>query len=114
TPTNSFATQVRTVRAELASVGRDPRTFPIAKRIYIAVDDDATRARERMNAQLALLYGRRSEPIEVAAATGTVADCVGQIQAVIDAGAELILFTPLFDQADLAELIASKIIPQLG
>ena len=55
--TEQFAKQVQIVRAELADQGRDPATFPIAKRVYIAVDDDAERARERMRAALDRLYG---------------------------------------------------------
>jgi alkanesulfonate monooxygenase SsuD/methylene tetrahydromethanopterin reductase-like flavin-dependent oxidoreductase (luciferase family) len=37
------------------------------------------------------------ESIEAAAVAGTPADCLGQLREVAAAGAELILFTPLFD-----------------
>src|SRR6202035_738206 len=50
TPTARFAEQVGVVRAALAEEGRDPAGFPIAKRVYIGVDDDAGRGRDRMNA----------------------------------------------------------------
>jgi alkanesulfonate monooxygenase SsuD/methylene tetrahydromethanopterin reductase-like flavin-dependent oxidoreductase (luciferase family) len=43
-----FAGQVRTVRTELTAAGRDPDSFPIAKRVYIGVGDDLDRARKRM------------------------------------------------------------------
>ena len=40
-PTQKFAEQVQIVRAALAESGRDAADFPIAKRVYIAIDDNA-------------------------------------------------------------------------
>ncbi len=113
-PTGAFASQVQTVREALAEAGRPADSFPLAKRVYIAVDDDAGRARQRMNAALERLYGRRVEAIEAAAIAGTPADCVREVRQVAAAGAELILFTAMFDQAEHAERIAAEIIPQLS
>jgi probable F420-dependent oxidoreductase len=113
TPTAKFADQVQVVRGALAHAGRAAADFPIAKRVYVAVDDDAGRARERMNAALERLYGRRVADIEAAAVTGPAADCVRELRKVADAGAELILFTALFDQAGQAERLAAEVIPQL-
>jgi probable F420-dependent oxidoreductase len=112
-PTVKFAEQVQLVRKALAEAGRQPEDFPIAKRVYIAVDSDAGRARDRMNSALEHLYGQRVETIEAAAVTGTTADCLREVRAVVDAGAETILFTPLFEQAEHAERLAAEIIPQL-
>ncbi len=113
-PVEAFAGQVRIVREALAETGRPAAEFRIAKRLYIAVDPDAGRARQRMDAALERLYGRRVAPIEAAAVAGTVQDCVREVRAVADAGAELILFTPLFDQAEHAEILAAQIIPALA
>jgi probable F420-dependent oxidoreductase len=112
-PTAQFADQVQIVRGALAEAGR-PADFPIAKRVYIAVDEDAGRARSRMNTALERLYGRRVEAIEAAAVTGPPAECVRELRQVAEAGAELILFTALFDQAGQAERLAAEVIPQLG
>jgi probable F420-dependent oxidoreductase len=111
--TAAFAGQVATVRAALADAGRDPASFPVAKRVYVAVDDDAGRARSRVNDGLAMVYGRRVPPIEAAAIAGTVADVVAGVREVIDAGAELVLFTPLDEVASHAERIAAEVIPAL-
>ncbi len=67
-----------------------------------------------MNAALAGMYGQRVPAIEAAAVTGTVAECVAGVRAVIDAGAEMILFTPLYDLTEHMEQIAAEIIPALG
>jgi probable F420-dependent oxidoreductase len=112
--TEAFAGQVQYVRDALAESGRPAEGFGIAKRVYISVDDDAARATERMNAGLERIYGRRVAAIEAAAVAGGPAHCVAEVQRVIDAGAELILFTPLFDQAENAERLAAEVIPQVS
>jgi probable F420-dependent oxidoreductase len=114
TPTAKFADQVQIVREALSESGRPVRDFPIAKRVYVAVDEDAGHARKRMNAELERLYGFRSEGIEAAAVTGTPTDCARELQKVAEAGAELILFTPMFEPAAQAERLAASVIPLLG
>ncbi|MFZ0192175.1 MAG: LLM class flavin-dependent oxidoreductase [Streptosporangiaceae bacterium] len=114
TPTARFAEQVAVVRAALAEAGRPAESFPIAKRVYVAIDDHAERARERINAALTELYGRRVEAIEAAAVAGTAADCVRELHQVAEAGADLILCTALFDQAEQMEQLAAAVIPKLG
>jgi probable F420-dependent oxidoreductase len=114
TPTARFASQVQVVRGALADAGRDPAGFPIAKRIYIGVDDDAARVRDRVNATMARIYGRRVPDIEAAAVAGTPDDCVREALQVADAGAELILFTTLFDPAEQAERLAAEVMPRIA
>jgi probable F420-dependent oxidoreductase len=111
TPTARFAEQVPIVRAALAEAGRDPADFSIAKRLYVVVDDDGARARKRINAAMERLYGRRVPDIEAAAVAGPAAECAAQVRAAADAGAELILFTTMFDQAEQAERLAAEVIP---
>jgi probable F420-dependent oxidoreductase len=113
-PTARFAEQVALVRAALAEAGRPAESFPIAKRVYLAIDDHAERARERINAALTELYGRRVAAVEAAAVAGTAADCVRELRQVAEAGAELILCTALFDQAEQMEQLAATVIPELG
>ncbi len=113
-PTATFAEQVRLVRRALQESGRSAADFPIAKRVYVAIDENAARARSRTNEALERLYGQRVESIEAAAVAGPPADCVRELREVVAAGAELILFTPLFDQAEHAERLAAEVIPQLA
>ncbi len=117
--TAAFAAQVAVVRDALAASGRatgfGPGEFPVAKRVYIGIDQaDGSRARERMNEALAGIYGQRVPAIEAAAVTGTAAECVAGVRAVIAAGAEMVLFTPLWEPAEHMELIAAEVIPALG
>ena len=112
--TPQFVESVRVVREALTEQGRDPATFRIAKRVYLAVDDDAELARRRMAAALTDLYGpRMPDPIRVAVA-GTPADCARGLREVADAGAELILLNPLFDDAEQMERLAAEVTPDAG
>ena len=113
-PTARFAEQVKVVREALAEAGRPPESFPIAKRVYVGIDDGAGRARERMNAALARLYGSRVEAIEAAAVAGTADDCVRELRQVAEAGAELILCNALFDLPEQMEQLAAAVIPDVG
>lgn len=112
TPTSEFVEQVPVVREALREEGRDAADFPVAKRIYVTVDDDAERARRRVNEGLERIYGRRSERIEAAAVSGPPARCAAALREVADAGAETVLFTPVDEQAEQMERLAAEVIPQ--
>ena len=113
-PTEKFAEQVRVVRNALVEAGRPVEDFPVAKRVYVGVDEDAGGARVRMNAALEGIYGQRVPSIEAAAVAGTAADCARELQQVAEAGAELILCTTVFDQAEQMERLAATVLPKLG
>ena len=115
----AFASQVSVARKALAALGRregfGPGEFPIAKRVYIGIDSSgASRARQRVNDALARMYGQRVPAIESAAVAGSLSDCVPAVRAVIDAGAELVLFTPLYEVPEHMEQIAAELIPRLA
>lgn len=104
------AATVRHLRSERAATG-----FPIAKRVYVAVDEDGARARRRMAATLQELYPRL--PVEDALAftvTGTPQACAEGLRAVAEAGAEMIVLTPLFDEHDQMERLVAEVLPELS
>jgi probable F420-dependent oxidoreductase len=108
---DAFIEQVRTLRTELAAAERDPAMYPIAKRVYVVIDDDPARARTQAEQGLEKIYGTKAfAPVAVA---GTPAEVTSEVQRVIAAGADLVLFTPLDDAPEQAERIAAEIIPQL-
>jgi probable F420-dependent oxidoreductase len=112
--TAQFRDQVPIVRQALDEQGRDPAGFGIAKRVYIAVDDDAERARDGIGAALQRLYGgfgmRDMTPVAV---YGPPEACIAGLQEVADAGAELLLLNPLFDEAEQMERLAAEVVPHL-
>ncbi|WP_106176910.1 LLM class flavin-dependent oxidoreductase [Prauserella shujinwangii] len=112
-PTARFAEQVRVVREALTEAGREDDGFRIAKRAYVAVDDDPARARQRMNDALARIYDGRSATIESAAVTGTVTEVAAGLRDIALAGAELILLTPVYEQAEQMERLAAEVLPSV-
>ena len=107
-----FAEQVKVVREELSAQGRDPGTFRIGKRVYVHVDDDAARGRQRLDDALTRHYGRGGWSEHILAGPPDV--CATGIRAVADAGAELILLNPIVEDAHQLERLAAEVIPALS
>jgi probable F420-dependent oxidoreductase len=108
--TTRFAEQVRVLRETLAESGRPPGTFPVAKRVYIAVDDDVSRARRRISAALEGLYGR---DLVAVAVYGPPDACVNGLREVADAGAGTVLLNAMFDETEQMERLAAEVVPRL-
>jgi probable F420-dependent oxidoreductase len=111
TTTAQFAEQVPVVREALAEAGRDPASFRIAKRVYIAVDDDRARARRSAADGLRRIYG--TSELEPVAVTGPPEACEEGIRRVAEAGAELVLFSTFPDQGQQMERLA-EVVPALS
>ena len=113
--TAQFADHVRVVRDALAERGRGTASFPIAKRVYIGVDDDPGRARARVAGALDELYGYFGlRGMEAVAVSGPPDACAQGLREVAEAGAELILLNPLYDEAEQMERLATEVVPRLG
>jgi probable F420-dependent oxidoreductase len=111
TTTAAFADQVKVVRAELAETGRG--SFPIAKRVYIAVDDDTERAHRRIAPGLERIYGDFGRGLTTVAVSGTPDDCIKGLHQVAAAGAETIVLNPLDDDSAQMERLAAEVIPHI-
>jgi alkanesulfonate monooxygenase SsuD/methylene tetrahydromethanopterin reductase-like flavin-dependent oxidoreductase (luciferase family) len=110
--TAKFAEEVKALRDHLRAAGRDPETFPIGKRVYIAVDPDRTRAARRLAEWFGGFYGRAAMAEQVAV-WGSAEECAAALRDVIAAGARLLLLNPVFDEMEQLELFASAIAPRL-
>ncbi|MCV7077493.1 LLM class flavin-dependent oxidoreductase [Mycobacterium szulgai] len=115
--TSAFAESVAVVRAELAEQHKDPTQFTIGKRVYLMIDDDADRARERVLAGLRRIYGKMAG-IDAVPVSGTPDDVVRGLNEVIDAGAEMLLLNPagpdVAQNREQMERLAAEVIPRLG
>jgi alkanesulfonate monooxygenase SsuD/methylene tetrahydromethanopterin reductase-like flavin-dependent oxidoreductase (luciferase family) len=113
--TASFAEAVTTVRSELDRQGKDPAHFTIGKRVYLMIDDDAARARDRVLAGLHRIYGEMPG-IDAVPVWGTPDDATRGLRDVVDAGAEMILLNPtgenVADDREQMERLAAEVIPQ--
>jgi len=111
-PTEAFAEAYQGLAGALAGAGRDPDTFGVAKRVYVAVDDDADRARTRMREWFGLFY-RNPDLADRVAVWGPASRCVEGLNAVIEAGAKMLVLNPVFDQEEQARVLASEVLPVL-
>jgi alkanesulfonate monooxygenase SsuD/methylene tetrahydromethanopterin reductase-like flavin-dependent oxidoreductase (luciferase family) len=109
--TAQFAQQVHVLRAVQAELKQDTTNFQIAKRVYIAIDDNTTRAHERVEDGLKRIYG--ASGLTDIAVYGPPSACITGLREVADAGAELIQLHLLFDDAEQMERLAAEVIPQL-
>jgi len=115
--TEAFAGAVTVVRRELGEQQKDPAHFTIGKRVYLMVDDDPARARERVVTGLRRIYGTMPG-VESVPVSGTPDDVARGLREVIDAGAEYLLLNPLGadvpENREQMERLAAEVIPQLS
>ena len=110
--TAAFAEQVKTLHRALGEAGRDPATFPIGKRVYIALDADRRRAGTRLAEWFGAFYGKPELAAQVSV-WGDAAACIDGLAEVVAAGARLLLLNPVFDEADQLERLATTVVPKL-
>ena len=116
-----FKRQMVLIRQYLEEDGRDPATFPLAKRAYIAVDRDKKRASEKMVQYDRRLHGVRSgdsatdvrDRALAVGVYGNVEECLDTLGEMVSTGIELLLLHPVFDVREQMELLARDIQPKL-
>jgi probable F420-dependent oxidoreductase len=117
TTTKDFATQVAHIRRFLEEEGRDPATFPLSKRVYLAVDNDADRAKAGLDEFFQARYPWmiKSNPNFVAdiCVWGSPAKVAEGLETVRESGAEMIVLNPLWNFIEQMEVLAEEVIPQL-
>ena len=110
--TQDFQKQVQQVRRFLDEVQRDPATFTISKRVYLAVDDDKGRAEQRLRHWFGVRY-RNADMVPQVAVWGSVAECLDGLAKIVHHGAEHLLLNPAFDYLEQMEILAQEIVPHL-
>jgi probable F420-dependent oxidoreductase len=97
--------QIRLLEAALRSEGRDPASFPRAKRVYIGVDDDAARAERDLAEALDGLYGVPGLA-QRTGVFGTPEHCADALRGLVDAGANELILTPVYRHLEQLEALA--------
>jgi probable F420-dependent oxidoreductase len=108
----SFMRESARLRGFLDEVKRDPATFHFAKRVYLAVDNNKARGERRIMEWFAKRYKNADLGPRVSI-WGSSAECTAKIQALVDAGAQRIVFNPMFDEMEHLEICAKEIMPNL-
>ena len=111
--TADFRSQAETIRGLLGDAKRDPATFTISKRVYIAVDANKSRAEERLRHWFGVRYGNADMAPRVAV-WGGVNECLDRVAEIVSHGAEHLLLNSTFDDMEHLELFAKEIVPHLA
>jgi len=110
--TATFAAEVAQLRRTLEEARRDPATFPVAKRVYIAVDDDRAKAGRRLTEWFGGFY-HRPQLAEEVSVWGSAEQCAEGLRAVEAAGARMLMLNPVFDDEEQLERFAAELAPRL-
>ena len=110
--TESFIAGVGQVQMYLEEAGRDPKSFAISKRVYLAVDNDEKRAEGRLKEWFGNRYGNADMASQVSI-WGSAAKVTEELAKVTEAGAELVLLNPAFDDMEHLEVLAQEVIPNI-
>ena len=108
----SFVRESARIREMLADAKRDAAMFHFAKRVYLAVDSDETRAERRIREWFAGRYKNADLGPKVSV-WGSAVKCTEKIQEIVKAGAQQIVFNPMFDEMEHLEICAREIMPHL-
>ena len=108
----SFIREASRIRDFLDEAKRDPASFHVSKRVYLAVDKDKARGEQRIREWFSRRYKNADLGPKVSI-WGSSAECAEKIQEIVQAGAQHIVFNPMFDEMEHLEICAKEIMPQL-
>ena len=108
----SFIREASRIRFFLDEAKRDRGSFHFSKRVYLAVDKDKARGERRIREWFARRYKNADLGPKVSV-WGSSAECAEKIQEIIHAGAQHIVFNPMFDEMEHLEICAKEIMPHL-
>ena len=110
--TATFLECVQQLNTFLEEAGRGPATFPISKRVYLAVDDNEKRAEERITTWFDNRYHNAPLGAEVSV-WGSAAQCAEKLAEIVDGGAEMLMLNPMFDHMEHLEQLTEEVIPNI-
>jgi probable F420-dependent oxidoreductase len=109
---NAFIRESAMIRRFIDEAKRDPATFGYGKRVYLAIDADKPRAERRIRQWFSRRYKNADLGPHVSI-WGSSAECTEKIQEIVGAGAQYIVFNPMFDEMEHLELCAEEVMPHL-
>lgn len=105
-----FRGQYATVQSLLASRGRDPNRFGVAKRLYILVETQRDLGREMIAEYFQARYGSAATGSRVATA-GTAEECAAAAALLFQSGARHVILHPATDDPDRYVQIVEEVVP---
>ncbi len=100
----AFAESVRVLRDALEQAGRDPQSFPISKRVFMAVDERPERARAELNRWFTEVY-RNPAGTDASGIHGTPEQVRARLEEMIAMGANHLLLNPVSRYVEQVEAL---------
>jgi probable F420-dependent oxidoreductase len=106
--TDEFRRAVPLLREALEKAGRDPGSFPVSKRVFIAVDDRPEVARAELHRWYTEVYSNPSGT-DTSGVHGTVEQVREKLAAIIALGANHLVLNPIARYAEQLEALAAVV-----
>jgi probable F420-dependent oxidoreductase len=104
----AFVRSVPILKAALEEAGRDPGSFPISKRVFIAVHDRPEAARAELHRWFTVVY-RNPEGTDASGIHGTPEQVRERLEELVAAGANHLLLNPVTGYAEQIEALAGVV-----
>jgi len=101
-----FARAVPVMRANLEKAGRDPKTFPISKRVFLSVHERADVARAELHRWFMTVY-HNPNGADASGVHGTPAQVRERLEELASMGANHLLLNPVCRHAEQLEALAA-------
>ncbi len=102
----AFSRSVPILREALEKAGRDPATFPVSKRLFMAVDDNAATARAELTRWFTEVY-HNPEGADASGIHGTPEEVRERLDELVAMGANHLLLNPVSRYAEQVEALAA-------
>ena len=103
-----FGRSVPILKEALAAAGRDPKAFPISKRVFMAVDEKPERARAELNRWFTEVY-RNPDGTDASGIWGTPEQVRAKLEALVAMGANHLMLNPVSRYAEQLEAVAEVV-----
>ena len=113
TTSDQFVEHVKILKQALNDRGLDAEAFPISKRVYVAIDDDADRAERRLREWFGKWDGN-AEMGSGMSVWGSVQQVVDGLMKIVEGEAGMLMLNPVFDYMEQLDQLADEVIPRLG
>jgi alkanesulfonate monooxygenase SsuD/methylene tetrahydromethanopterin reductase-like flavin-dependent oxidoreductase (luciferase family) len=104
----AFVRSVPILREALEKAGRDPASFPISKRVFLAVDERPEAARAELHRWFTTVY-RNPEGTDASGIHGTPEEVRERLEELVAAGANHLLLNPISRYAEQLEAVAAVV-----
>ena len=106
--TASFKESVPVLSAELERLGRNPDAYPISKRVFMSVHENAQQARQEVHRWYSEAYHNPAQT-DLAGVHGTPEQVREQLESLIDMGANHLLLNPVARYDEQIEALAEVV-----